>query len=288
LPIVLGGASVLQIVIPAFNEESRLGQTLLSLRHYVSCQGAALRGNRVEVIVVDNGSSDDTSGVAVAHDSPELPVRVIRHEDRGKGAATRAGIAATTGEYVAFMDADGATDLTAFEEGIRLVRAGTDVAIGSRIIAGADTSARHQAWRGHGAVLHRALTRRILPGIADTQCGFKVMRGDVARTLFQEVTIRGFSFDVELLVLARRRMLRITEFPVRWVDQPGSTFRPASHGLWSFLDLARVRWRLGTVPAGILAPSPRPRTLPGGPAVMMPRQRVLTETPVLGGLALDG
>jgi len=280
---------VLQIVIPAFNEESRLGPTLRSLRDYVVCQSASLGGRGVEVIVVDNGSSDDTAGVALAHHSPELPVRVVRCDQRGKGAATRAGVAVTTAEYVAFMDADGATELTAFADGIRLVRTGTDVAIGSRVVAGADVSARQTVLRAHGAALFRRLTRLIVPGVADTQCGFKVLRGDVARLLFPHLTIRGFSFDVELLGLAQRRLLRITEFPVRWVDKPGSTFRPAVHGLWSYLDLVRVLWRLRSLPAGAVIPLPRPRTVPGSAHTTVPRQRlVVTESAVVGGLVLDG
>jgi len=279
---------VLQIVIPAFNEESRLGPTLRSLRDYVACQSSPFRGDRVEVIVVDNGSSDDTSGVAVAHHSPELPVRVVRCDERGKGAATRAGVAATTAPYVAFMDADGATELAAFEEGIRLVRRGTDIAIGSRVVAGADVSTRHTVLRSYGAALFRALTRGIVPGVADTQCGFKVMRGDVARLLFPQLTIRGFSFDVELLGLAQRQLLHIAEFPVRWVDKPGSTFRPAVHGLRSCLDLVRVRWRLRTVPDGTVVPWPRPSTVPGSAQISVPRQRAaITEPAMLGGLALD-
>jgi len=244
---------VLEVVIPAYNEELRLGPTLESLRTFATSSSASLAGSRVEVIVVDNASTDRTADVARRHSSPELPVRVVRCPVRGKGAATAAGVAATEGEFVAFMDADGATDLGALDEGVRLLRVGADLAIGSRAVDGSDVSARHTTMRSHGAAVYRSLTNRIVPGIADTQCGFKVMRGEVARTLFSDLTIAGFSFDVELLALAQRRLHRITEYPVRWVDQPGSTFRPALHGLASFVDLARVRWRMRRVPQQAVA-----------------------------------
>lgn len=235
---------MLEIVIPAYNEETRLGPTLASLRTFVTTDSTLLAYGAVKVIVVDNASTDATSTVARAADSRELPVRVVHCATRGKGAATRAGVAQTNGDVVAFMDADGATDFRALETGIALVTTGADLAIGSRAVEGADVSARHTAARVHGAALFRSMATAIVPGVSDTQCGLKVMRGEVARALFRAGRIRGFSFDVELLALAQQRLLSIAEFPVRWVDMPGSTFRPAVHGVSSFIDLALVRWRL--------------------------------------------
>lgn len=234
---------MLEIVIPAYNEETRLGPTLASLRTFVA-DSTLLAPGAVRVIVVDNASTDATSAVARAADSRDLPVRVVPCATRGKGAATRAGVAQTVGDVVAFMDADGATDFGALETGLALVNGGSDLAIGSRAMPGSDVSARHTAARVHGAALFRSMATAIVPGVSDTQCGLKVMRGEAARALFREGRICGFSFDVELLALAQRRLMSITEFPVRWVDVPGSTFRPALHGISSFLDLARVRWRL--------------------------------------------
>jgi dolichyl-phosphate beta-glucosyltransferase len=269
---------VLEIVVPAFNEELRLGPTLRALRTFMTSGSTLLLGRRVAVVVVDNASTDRTAELALAHSTPELPVRVVRCEVRGKGAATRAGVAATTAEFVAFMDADGATDLAALDEGVRLLLIGADVAIGSRAVGGAEVSDRHHPLRVHGAAAFRALAARVVPGIADTQCGLKVLHGDLARRLFSQLTIEGFTFDVELLALAQRHSLRIAEFPVRWFDVPGSTFQPARHGMTSFVDLARVHRRMRSVQPVHTPVTRLPRQLP---AIITP------ETPLAVGLAAD-
>jgi dolichyl-phosphate beta-glucosyltransferase len=259
-------ANVLEIVIPAYNEESRLGATLQSLRTFVQSDGDSLAGECAEVIVVDNGSTDRTAAVARSHSTPELAVRVVCCPVRGKGAATRFGVADTTADLVAFMDADGATDFDALGEGIRLVGTGVEVAVGSRSMLGSNVSARHTLLRQHGAAAFRALSGAIVPGIADTQCGLKVMRGDVARGLFRDLTVRGFSFDVELLALAQRRVHRVVEFPVHWVDKPGSTFRPAVHGFSSFLHLAKLHRQMRQVPHEAVPHSYAAPRCPGGHA----------------------
>ncbi|WP_323793422.1 glycosyltransferase, partial [Nocardioides sp.] len=159
-----------------------------------------------------------------------------------------AGIAATDADLVAFMDADGATHLDALLESLRLVALGHDVAIGSRAAFGSDTAARHSRLRESGARRYRSLTARIVPGIGDTQCGFKVMRGDLARATFAELRTTGFSFDVELLARLQRREARIAEFAVQWADVPGSTFAPLRHGAGAFLNLVLIAWLLRAEP----------------------------------------
>ena len=162
---------------------------------------------------------------------------------------------------VSVEDADGATHLDALLESTRLMALGVDVAIGSRAASGSDTAARHSRLRESGARRYRALTGRIVPGISDTQCGFKVFRGDVARTAFAGLRTAGFSFDVELLARVQRSGARVVEFPVQWADVPGSTFEPLRHGAGAFLNLAVIAWQLRVVPAGVsgveasLAPS---------------------------------
>jgi glycosyltransferase involved in cell wall biosynthesis len=233
---------VLQIVIPAFNEELRLGRTLRELRRYVVQSHDTL--NRVEVIVVDNTSTDRTAAVAAECDSAAMPVRVVRCPTRGKGAAVREGVLATDADLVAFLDADGATDLAALSEAARLVTLGADVAIASRATAGSVTAARHSRVREGGARMYRSLTAHLVPGVGDTQCGFKMFRGDLARRVFGDLVTVGFSFDVELLARCQLSDARIAEFPATWTDVPGSTFHPLRHGARSFLDLAVIGWRL--------------------------------------------
>ena len=237
---------MLQIVIPAYNEADRLPRTLRELRRFVREHRARL--GAVEVIVVDNASSDATAALARDADTTALPVRVISCPVRGKGAAVAAGVAATDADLVAFMDADGATHLDALLASLRLMAVGHDVAIGSRAAFGSDTAARHSRLRESGARRYRSLTARIVPGVSDTQCGFKVMRGDLARATFAELRTTGFSFDVELLARFQRRGARITEFAVQWADVPGSTFAPLRHGAGSFLNLAVIAWLLRTEP----------------------------------------
>jgi len=262
---------MLQVVIPAYNEEQRLPRTLRALRRHLADRRAVL--GTAEVIVVDNGSTDHTAEVARAFDGPGFPVRVVACAVRGKGAAVRAGLLATDAELVVFMDADGATGLDALDEAWRRSALGADVVIGSRGVAGSVTAARHSRTRATGAACYRRLAGRLLPGVADTQCGFKAFRGDLARAAAAGLRARGFSFDVELLVRLRAAGARIDEVPVTWTDVPGSTFVPARHGAGAFAELAAIAWRTrrlspttggvaGTAGQRSPVPLPAPASLP--------------------------
>jgi len=251
---------MLQLVIPAYNEQARLPRTLRELRRHVRDLRSLARP--VEVIVVDNASTDDTAAVARAADSAGLRVRVIDCPTRGKGAAVRAGIEATDATIVGFMDADGATSLDALEEACRRLALGADVAIGSRGAEGARTAARHSWLRERGARTYRACTARVVPGIADTQCGFKLMVGDLGRQVFAGLRTTGFSFDVEVLARARALGARIDEFPVTWTDVPGSTFDPLRHGAGSFADLALIAWHVRASRGATALPLPTPAVVP--------------------------
>lgn len=259
---------MLHIVIPAYNEERRLPRTLRELRRYVRDHRAVL--GDVSVVVVDNASVDRTAAIAREADRPALPVRVVRCPVRGKGAAVRAGLLAVDAaddDLVCFMDADGATGLDALLEAWRRVALGADVVIGSRGLAASCTDVRADRLRSTGAACYRRLASRLLPGIADTQCGFKVFRGEVAREVASDLRARGFSFDVELLVRLRAAGARIEEIPVTWVDVPGSTFVPARHGAGAFAELAAIAWRTRR----LVAAAPRPATVPV-PVLAVPQE----------------
>ena len=202
--------------------------------------------------MVDNDSDDGTGELARRFDSSAMPVRVVHCAVRGKGAAVQAGVAATSGDRVGFMDADGATHLDALVDAGRLLDGGVDLAIGSRALAESVTFERHSKVRAVGATVYRDLTRRVAPGIVDTQCGFKLMRGDLARDVFGDLRCRGFSFDVEIVGRFQRRGARVAEFPVVWVDKPGSTFLPVRHGLSSFVELGTIAWRLRSLEAPVV------------------------------------
>lgn len=246
---------MLQLIIPAYNEELRLPRTLRELRRHL--RGSSTTRD-VEVVVVDNLSTDETVRAALEAARPGFPVRVVSCTTPGKGAAVATGMAVTDAPLVGFMDADGATCLDALDEAVRLITLGADLALASRATAGSVTDVRESRLREIGAARYRALTTRLVPGVADTQCGFKVMRGELGRALFAALRTEGFSFDVELLARAQASGARLVEFPVTWIDVPGSTFRPLRHGAGSFLELARIAWRLRAerayAPAAALAP----------------------------------
>jgi dolichyl-phosphate beta-glucosyltransferase len=262
---------VLQLIVPAYNEELRLPGTLRALQAHLAGEGGI--PGPVQVIVVDNASTDETARVALECASPELPVRVVRCAVRGKGAAVRAGVLESDAEVVGFMDADGATSMEALDEAWRVLSVGTEVAIASRGLDESVTAVRHSWVRARGASVYRSLAAAIVPDVSDTQCGFKILDGDLARLIFAQMRTVGFAFDVEMLARARLYGARITEFPVVWTDIPGSTFVPARHGARSFRELAqiarlmrgeRAAARLHPVP-GI--PTPGPVSAPMGAAV---------------------
>ena len=242
----------LSIVIPAYNEQERLESTL---RAYL----AYCRPRRtVEVIVVDDGSTDDTTPL-VERLGAELPeLRLIRlAQNQGKGYAVRSGIVNARGRRILFADADGATPI---EELARLESAldeGADVAIGSRALPAAGVEVRARLHRRViGRAFHLLVRFSGVDHIADTQCGFKLFRGAVAHALFSRMRTTGFSFDVEVLMMARLFGFRIAEVPVNWVHQPGSRVNLLTDSARMAADLVRIRlWRLqGQYAAPHLAP----------------------------------
>lgn len=257
----------MQLIVPAYNEEIRLPATLRALRAY-ALSSTEMPSPPLEVIVVDNGSTDRTAEVARGLDSALMPIRVLRCEERGKGAAVRAGIAATTADVVGFMDADGATGLDAFTDAAVLLMGGADVVIGSRGLEDSQTETRNNRVRSVGAAAYRRSAALLVPGVRDTQCGFKILRGDLARDVFAACSTNGFSFDVELLTRCQALGARIEELAVSWVDVPGSTFSPLRHGLRSFAELVSIGWRVRMHPTTRTAPV----------ATLRPEQPALAQT----------
>jgi dolichyl-phosphate beta-glucosyltransferase len=257
----------LSIVIPAFNEEARLGPTLRDYSAY--CHRT---GRRAELIVVDDGSLDRTSALVneLSSESPEI--RLIRlAENHGKGHAVRSGVVNAQGKLVLFADADGATPLPEIERLEAALAAGADVAIGSRALHDSRVKVHARLYRRViGRTFHRLVEMLTVPGVKDTQCGFKLFRGPVAHDLFSRMRIRGFSFDVEVLMMAQRRGYRIAEVPVNWTHQPGSKVNLVTDSARMLRDLFIIRGRYMSGqynsphlapwvdPALESAPSPRP------------------------------
>jgi len=232
-------APPLSVVIPAFNEARRLPATLARVGEHLAAQGRPH-----EILVVDDGSSDGTADVAR---SAGADVRVLRHEpNRGKGYAVRRGMLAATGARRLMTDADLSTPI---EELARLeaeLDRGWDVAIGSRAVAGARVEVHQPAYReAMGRVFNVLVQVLLLPGLADTQCGFKLFTAGAADAAFRACRLDGFSFDVEALYVARLRGLRIAEVPVVWRNDAATRVSLGGGGT-AFLDLLRIRlaaWR---------------------------------------------
>lgn len=226
-------------VIPAFNEARRITKTLEAL-----FPAADALGGSYEVILSDDGSTDNTVAVAeAAAAAAGRLLRVVRSEtNRGKGAAVKSGMLAARGAIRSFLDADGSTDLGALPEAVRLIRAKTaEVVIGSRALAGSVIVRAQSFWRvAFGRLGNRAIRLLFLPGVNDSQCGFKVFSMAAAEAVFPRLRVAGWMFDVEALALARRLGFRIRELPVRWENESESKVRLGSY-FKSLADLFAVR-----------------------------------------------
>jgi dolichyl-phosphate beta-glucosyltransferase len=252
---------VLSVVIPAFNEAARLNAGFARLT--AALQSGAVDPATTEFIVVDDGSSDDTSGCATSLYGTLPHSSVIRlSKNRGKGAAVRAGVAAATTRTIVFADADMAIDpvqLPSFVAGLEHHH----LAIGSRAAAGASVD-RPSLRR---SFMNRTFNHFVnaLTGLSldDTQCGFKAFRGPAARLLFHCTATERMAFDVELLVLARQLGLTITQVPVHWSRVEGSRVRSWNDAGSMVRDVARARHTLDTAPTVLGCPI---RTRPDQPA----------------------
>ena len=234
----------LDLVIPALNEEARIGATVDELHRVATDASLAVR-----FIVVDNGCVDSTADVVDRSAAADIPVELISCQTRGKGAAIRAGVRSSTAAFVGYCDADQSTPPGALLEGLDLLAAGWEVVLGYRKCAGADYVVRQPPLRRAGSFAFHAMATRLTGPVSDTQCGFKLFHAEAARSLFEATSLDGFAFDVELLARVRRAGLQAIELPVKWTHSDGSTFRPFADGLRSFQELLAVHRSLRAIPA---------------------------------------
>lgn len=227
----------LSLIIPAYNEAGRIGPGLRKAVDYLRRRGVAY-----ELLVVDDGSRDAT--VQVAAGFAAEGVTVLRLErNRGKGAAVTAGVLASRGGRVLLSDADFSTPIEEVEK-LEARLPDSPVVLGSRAVAGASIEQHQPFYREvMGKTFNRIIRLCGVRGLHDTQCGFKLLRGDVARSLFSEMTIDGFAYDVEMVWLAQRHGYRVSEVGVVWVNSPDSRVAPVRSSLQMLRDVILMRLR---------------------------------------------
>lgn len=224
------GAVRLTVVVPAKDEQERIGSTVARLHR-------ELDDIELEVLVVDDGSSDATASVA-----EKAGARVVRHEtNRGKGAAVRTGMLAATGRTIAFLDADLAYPPSQARVLLAAVEEGWDVAVGNRFDRDSVVEGRSALRYVVGRVFNAVTAAVLLGQYRDTQCGCKAFRSDVARSLFSRTKLDGFAFDVEVLHLVERDQLSLIEVPVNLHETGGSSVRVVRSSIEMMRDLVRVR-----------------------------------------------
>ncbi|WP_225073362.1 dolichyl-phosphate beta-glucosyltransferase [Desulfuromonas sp. CSMB_57] len=230
----------ISVVVPAYNEEKRIAVSLP-----VIWNALAARFSRFEILVVDDGSSDRTSEKVMEFgDSGHPEVRVIRYgANRGKGYAVRTGMLAAQGEIVLFSDADLSTPMEELDKLKKVLDEGYDLAIGSRALKESQIELRQPFYRVlMGKTFNKIVQLMALPGVWDSQCGFKIFKRAAAKELFGSSRIDGFSFDVEILFLARKRGMVFREVPVRWINSPESKVNPIGHSLQMIKEIFVIRW----------------------------------------------
>jgi len=229
---------VLSVVIPAFNEAVRLPRTVMETLRWCSAQNLSF-----EVVIVDDGSRDDTLALARVFSECDSRVRTMACVHTGKGGAVRVGMLNAKGRYVLFMDADGATPLPEIAKLLALMQR-YDIAIGSRAADGFGEVEVRTSFRRRivGRVFARIVNFLAVCGIDDTQCGFKMFRREAAEAVFAHQKIRGFAFDVEILFIAQRLGLSMKEIPVNWIAQPGSKVKVVRDSIRMLKDIIRIRW----------------------------------------------
>ncbi len=234
---------MISIVIAALNEENRIGESLRKIADYFHGSG-----KDYEVIVVDDGSRDGTGNVVKNYDNLFPRLELVRYgENRGKGYALRQGVLASKGKVVLVTDADLSTPIDELDKLMPLIIGGEcDVAIGSRALARSDIIKKQPFWRqGMGKIFNKIVKILVIDDFNDTQCGFKLFSGDVARKLFSQARIDRFAYDVEILALAKKRKYRILEIPIRWLNSPDSKVNPLFDSMQMVKDLVRIWLRVG-------------------------------------------
>lgn len=227
----------LSLIIPAYNEESRISGSLDKALEYFSRQDYSW-----EIIVVDDGSTDQTARIIENYNAKNPNITLIKQVNMGKGSAVRNGMLAAHGQYRVFTDADFSTPIYELEKILPILSAGTDICIGSRSIDRSMVKEHQPFYREWmGKTFNKFVQLLVFKGIVDTQCGFKGFTASAAERIFSQAKINGFSFDVEVLFLAKLEKMTIKEVPIEWYNDERSKVNPISDSTRMFLELIKIR-----------------------------------------------
>lgn len=243
-------APKLSIIIPAYNEESRLPRALARIRIYL--EGREMAPDEYEIVIVDDGSTDGTVRVVKEWMREMISLRIVSNErNRGKGYSVRHGMLEARGRVALFTDADLSSPIEESEKLLAAIEAGNDVAIGSRALDRSLIETHQSRLRELAGILFNGFVR-FFTGLPfhDTQCGFKAFVREPSRIVFEQQRIEGFGFDPEILFLARQHGLRTVEIPVRWAHDPATKVHVIRDSVRMFIDLIVIRWNwlLGRYP----------------------------------------
>ncbi len=233
-----GSAPYLTLIIPCYNEDKLIEDTLATVSAYLSAEDYSY-----EVIVVDDGSRDRTVEISKIFAKTHPEFRVVENiKNRGKGFSVKNGFLNARGEYACFTDADLSTPVEEISKLLKWYEDGYDVGIGSRSIKGSDVAVHQPWWRElMGKTFNLLVQLLTIKGIKDTQCGFKGFSKKAYKDVFPRQRIEGFGFDVETLFIAEKHGYRIKEIPVQWFNRFESRVNPLIHPFMMMMDLVKIR-----------------------------------------------
>jgi dolichyl-phosphate beta-glucosyltransferase len=230
---------MLSVILPAYNEEKRIPGSLHKIVHYLNNSGYMY-----EIIVVDDGSTDHTLEVATAAAAACKNFRIIQNKtNRGKGYSVKTGVLQSKGDIILFSDTDLSTPIEELPKLLKCLEEGYDIAIGSRALPESEIRLHQARGReGMGRIFNFLVQALVIEGIQDTQCGFKCFKRRAAEAVFQRQRLTGFSFDVEILYLAKKLGYRIAEVPVVWSNSKETKVSILKDPLRMLLDLLKIRY----------------------------------------------
>ncbi len=226
----------LSLIIPAYNEEQRIKASLENALDFFESKSL-----NFEILVVDDGSKDNTKQLVTNFDSPKIKL-IAQDQNRGKGAAVTRGMLEANGQIRIFSDADFSTPVTEIDKVITAMSLGTEVFIGSRALDYSMIKKHQPAYREFmGKTFNKLVQLFLISGIKDTQCGFKGFTAKAAEDIFSKMKIEGFGFDLEIIYLANKLGFQISEVPVEWYNDERSTVNPIKDSITMFFDIFKVK-----------------------------------------------